>query len=35
MAGKLPDRRRGHGHFGRGHLSLVVEWRVQQHEGKN
>src|SRR5207253_1633669 len=23
--GRLPDRRRGHGHFGRGRLNLVVE----------
>src|SRR4030095_15360277 len=25
--GRLPDRRRGHGHFGRGRLSLVAESR--------
>src|SRR5260370_38939829 len=25
--GRLPDRRRGHGHFGRGRLSLVEESR--------
>jgi hypothetical protein len=25
--GRLPDRRRGHGHFARGRLSLVAESR--------
>src|SRR5262249_880710 len=28
--GRLPDRRRGHGHFGRGRLSLVAESRGRQ-----
>src|SRR6266436_1083575 len=29
--GRLPDRRRGHGHFGRGRLSLVAESRGRSY----